>query len=656
MPWQEAGPGTIAQDEQGSYHVKNGDQWVPAPKGSVAKDQAGKFHFNSDSLVKPETPAPVVDTPAAPPAPPSAGTQIGHGLLDTAAGVAGGVGSSLDMGRNMLRPLTGEPYMERDDPNSLHSKFMQPFQHAPDAPETTTDPKEAIRRSLPKLQDTEVGKAVVNSPAAQYVGHELAPVADAAGAGATLAGVPGALRSGLEGASNILGSASDSQAARIAANPQVVRARADGYKLTANDVRSKTNPANVNSPNADLPGPNSTTPDTADKINVHNQARATQTMAQDVKLPNTRNINPDEVTERITQEAQTYGKVGDAIGSGKPPTPVLDHDISMAGAKNADPAVQAKVDKDVSFYRDELNGNFDGPKAVQTVRTLRNSAQELADSKVPGDQARAKTYQNIANAIEDEMMRQLPANAQELRTAFPASRQQMAKLYELGEVSEGGQVNPAKVLKLKQDGKPLSGAADAVANAAEVAPESMQGPRGSPTHITTAPQGRGFWINTWNLGKAALHKIPGLNPASDAYQASRYGKTGGSAATPPASAAPNVSEVRPPVQVTPPPGNAGNGRQTEMPLPPGQPAPPAFELTHPEGTAFEPAQRPLTNPRVAGQAMDPAEWDRQALARVRSMTPPERARAEGPAVPHDKLDDKPPRGRPLGRAFQRGRE
>lgn len=568
------------------------------------------------------------DAPPPPPAAPepaSPGTVIGHGIADMAGGIAHGVGTSLDIGHNMLAQVGVGKEREYNAPDSNATRFAAPFQHSPDAPEVSDDPKEQIRRELPKLGDTAAAKAVMENPTMQAIGKNVvAPAVDAAGAGAALAGAPGAVRAGLEGASDLLGGASKAGAARVAANPQLVRARADGFKLTADDVRGKTNPADASKPNADLPGPSSTTPDVADKINVHNQKLATQRMAEDVKLPNTRNINPDEVSERMAQEGKVYGQVGDAIGTGAKPTPVLDHDLAMAGTKDADPAVQAKVDKDVSYYRDELKGDFDGPKAVQAVRTLRNSAQELANSRVPGDQARGRTYQNIANALEDEMMRQLPASAQDLHTAFPAARQQLAKLYELNEVSEGGQVNPAKVAQLRTQGKPLSGAADAVANAAEVAPQSMQGPRGAPSYAPNSLY-KGSWIV--KTGKALVNKIPGLDPASDTYQASRYGETGGLNATPPASAAPRVSEIRPPVKVTPPPGTAGNGRQTEMPLPPGPDAPPPFELTHPEGTALEPAQRPLVNPRIPGKAMDPAEWDRQALARVRAMTPAEREEA-----------------------------
>lgn len=606
------------------------------------------------------------DTPPPAQEEPGIGRQVLDVGKDLAGTVARGAGTLVGVGKNAMNIPAGGPY---ENPSERGAAWAKPFEHPGDTEPTI----HKIGSYIPVVQAaTAAGdvahraaqipavKSAIESPAGQFVGDVVKPASEIASAAGTVYGASSALKAGagaLDVGINAINPNNAAQAARVGANSDIVKARANGWKLTADDVRGRTNPVDPNKPNADLPGPNETTPDIQDKINVHNQAKATHEMAADVKLPNTRNINPDEVSERMAQEGKTYGRVGDAIGNSRPASTVLDHDVSMAAARDADPAIQAKVDKDVSFYRDELKGNFDGPKAVQTVRTLRNSAQELNSSKVPGDQARGKTYQNIANAIEDEMMRQLPAGAQDLHTAFPAARQQLAKLYELNAVSEGGQVNAAKVAAL--DEGQLTGAAQSVAHAAKTAPQSMQAPRGAPSAITTAPTpGRGFWIDTWNVAKAAAHKIPGMNPASDAYQASHYGKAGGLNATPPASAAPSVSEIRKPVDLKPPPGNAGNGKQGEMPLPPGPAAPPAFELAPPEGTAHEPAQRPLIRNGQPGKVMDPAEWDRQALARVREMSPAERAKAEGPAVPHDKLDTtvKSRRGRPLGQAFNRERE
>lgn len=53
MPWQQAEPGTLAQDSNGVFHIKAGGQWVAAPKGSVAQDAQGAYHFNSDSMQPP---------------------------------------------------------------------------------------------------------------------------------------------------------------------------------------------------------------------------------------------------------------------------------------------------------------------------------------------------------------------------------------------------------------------------------------------------------------------------------------------------------------------------------------------------------------------------------------------------------------------------
>ena len=94
------------------------------------------------------------------------------------------------------------------------------------------------------------------------------------------------------------------------------------------------------------------------------------------------------------------------------------------------------------------------------------------------------------------MMRQIPAHAADLRQQFPQSRTQLAKLYELGEVTQGGQVSAARVLDLKRAGKPLSGAAAEVANAADVAPESMGVPGGAPAGRVSGASARGTVFHT----------------------------------------------------------------------------------------------------------------------------------------------------------------
>lgn len=588
---------------------------------------------------------------------PGALTQIGHaasGLI--AAPIAQGVGTAVGVAKNVGHMISGAPY---EDPRDTGRQYAAPFQF--NDPEPAPDVKEQARRALPKVGDIPAVKKAVESPAGQFVGDVAGPVADIAGgvgaAGGVLKAV-GAAGGALDAGINAVNKPNAAQAATLKSTPQITRMRADGFKIAGSDSYAASNAATPGD-NVALHGPTSTAPDTMHTIQRDNQALATQKMAEDVKLHNTRAVNPDEIKARLDKEGTVYDQMGQAVGKGRTPTANLDHDLSTAAPSAADPAASTANAKLVDNYRDHFKtSGFDGPDGIQMVKDLRNEAHVGMASNDVNAQSLGRTKLGIANAIENEMMRQLPASAQELKTAFPEARMQYAKLKELESVTEGGQVSPLKVLQLKRSGAPLSGSADAVANAADVAPESMKRAAGTPDILPYAPTHTGVIRDAVNVGKRMAHKLPGNDPTTEAYQEAHYGPKGGTAATPPSSSAPKVSELPPPVDLKPPPGNARSGTQTQMPLPPGPAAPPAFELSHPEGTAFEPGQRPLGRNGQPGNQMVPAEWDRQALARVRAMTPTERAAAEGPPVYHDKLDTtvKSRKGRPLGQAFNRERE
>lgn len=655
MPWQEADAGTIAKDEQGTFHVKNGDQWVAAPAGSVAKDAAGKYHFNSDSL------GPSTTSKEAAPEEPGVLKQIGQAASGTiAAPIARGAGTLVGVAKNVGHMVSGTPY---EDPRETGKAWAAPFEseQRPEQPGSEADLKQSRLRQLPSAADIPGVRSAMESPAGQFVGDVVKPAADIVGGVGTAMGVGSVVKAGasaLDTGVNALNKPSAAQAATLKSTPQISRMRADGFKIAGGDSYAASNAANPGE-RVDLHGPTSSSPDTLHTIQRDNQALSTQGMAQDVKLTNTRAVNPKEVEAGLTRAGDVYDQMGQAVGKGRTPTPNLDHDLHTAAPSAADPAATAANQKLVDSYRDHFKNGFDGPNAVQMVKDLRNEAHVGMAGNDVNAQSLGRTKLGIANAIEEEMVRQLPASAQELKTAFPEARMQYAKLKELQAVTEGGQVSPLKVLQLKRSGAPLSGAADAVANAADVAPESMKRAAGTPDILPYAPTRTGLVRDAVNVAKRVAHKLPGNNPATEAYQEAHYGPKGGENATPPPNANPKPDRLStPPMDLQPPPGNARSGVQTQMPLPPGPAAPPPFELTHPEGTALEPAQRPLVRRNTAGDVMAPAEWDRQALARVRSMTPPERAAAEGPPVPHDKLSTtvKSRRAKPLGRAFDRDRE
>lgn len=641
MPWQAADTGTIAQDDSGAFHVKQGDSWVAAPKGSVAQDAEGKYHFNTDSLAAPKD--------AAEPEKPGLGGELKNAALDIGGTVARGIGDVGQTVRRNIQAAHGDVIEPYDAPGSIGNKFAAPFQH-PTTP--VSDPTEGMGRlsqsaEFPTAHPPQDVK-LPDTPAVNTIREDVAPpIAHMAAAGATAYGAykgVGALADAADTGINAINNPSAAQAATLRATPQVTRLRADGYKITGADMDRAAGPP---SPGAekDVHGSTSTDPGTLDRVQRFNQAKVTQSMGQDVKLTNTRAIDPDEVKQRMSDEGQVYSQVGDAIGAGRKPTINLDHELSVAAPSASDPAATAANDALVQHYRDHFSANdFHGPDAVQSVRDLRNEGNLAMAGNDVNAQSLGKTKIGIANAIENEMMRQLPANAQDLKTQFPEARMQLAKLHELQAVTDGGQVNANKVLQLKRSGAPLTGAADAAANASDVAPESMKRSAGTPDIAPYAPTHTGLMRDAVNVARRGINKLPGVDQSTSAYQEAHYGPEGGTGATPPPSSAPKVSKIPPPLDLQSPPG-AEPPMQREMPVEQGRPthlntAPPPFELEHPPGEpAFESAQRPLTTGtgREGGNPMKQADWDRQTLdeinrykgEQVTSMTGPRSSEVSG---------------------------
>lgn len=129
-----------------------------------------------------------------PPAITPAGTQIGHAAMDLAGSFAHGVGTLVDVGRNVGRTFSDQPTIEYGSPESMANYFSKPFRHAPDV-EPEPDVKEQIRRGFPKLGDQPSVKAALDTP----LGHTLAsdvvkPAADIAQAAGTAQLAAGGIR------------------------------------------------------------------------------------------------------------------------------------------------------------------------------------------------------------------------------------------------------------------------------------------------------------------------------------------------------------------------------------------------------------------------------------------------------------------------------
>lgn len=584
---------------------------IDGPEGASQTDVQNEVLKQHPTAAK-TTPDPA-DTHYTPPETPGIGRQLLDVGKDAAGTVARGAGDVVGAISNVahIPRLGGDGNYE--DPTETGAEWHKPFEHPDDTEPTIHAAMGLASHVAPAIPV--IGKAAGDiakkgqdalengGPGARFVGDITKPVGEIGAAVGTVMGakdVAGMAGDAADTAVNALNKPTAAQASTLASNQQIVRARADGFKLTANDMRA----ANPSASDSGIHGATTSDPVSTDRIQRNNSARATQTMADDAKLPNNRAVNPDEIQARLDQEGQVYQQVAQSVGNGRTPTPKLASDLNSAAPHAATQEATDANSALVKHYGDRYATQFNGPDALEDIKALRDEATTRMSSTDATEKSKGRTQLSIANALEDEMMRQLPASAQDLKTAFPDARMQYAKLNELRSVTEGGQVNPVKVLELKRAGAPLTGAADAVANAADVAPESMSRAGGAPTTQLAAPTHTGMIRNVTHAVTGLTRKIiPGINPATDAYQEAHYGPVGGSDATAPASSAPTVSPVRS-VALSQPEGNAGRlstGSQQNLPEAPGmrgtqRPAP--FELAHPEGTPVEPYQHEIHAPDV----------------------------------------------------------
>lgn len=541
-------------------------------------------------------------------------TQVGHTVMDAGGTIARGVGSAMDMARNVAAKLPGSKAtpVEYGSPDSESAQLSAPFAHAPDYEPPSTDPKEAIRQGLPKLGDQPAVKEfVANHPVLQ----PLSDVGNAVMTAGAVGQVPSALsslRAGADSLVNRVAQPSATQAETIASNPAIEKARQAGFKLTGNDVRNA-----VNAPDTDIPGntrQNLADQGVTDQIQRHNRALATQSAAEDVGLGNTRAIQDDQIAMGKTKAGTVYDKMGRAIGQRAPNeiSPQFNADLGSAGARAASPEGRTAVEQQVDFYKQHFaSEGFNGPDAVASARDLRQQAYKQMASPDVDQQVLGKTNLSIANAIENEMQRLLPVQYQGLKTEFPAARQQYAKLSELEEATEGGQVNAQTFKRLRDAGAPLTGAAADIAHAADVAPESMAQAVG-PASLHVPVSHSGTLRTVVNAGARAVRALPGMNPATEAFQEANYGPRGKPAVDIP------PPEVAPDLKLQPPPGSLPM-RGQDLPLGPAPGGPPHdFALEPPAGNApAYPIQRDL--PLAAREA--PAD-----LARApQKMTTKERA-------------------------------
>ena len=208
----------------------------------------------------------------------------------------------------------------------------------------------------------------------------------------------------------------------------------------------------------------------ASDFNTHNQQLATRLAAKDMGMGDkVTAITPTMFEKAAAPHIAKYGEVGDAVGKFSP-SPEFSSSLDAITKKvGIDPDIKPALDKIVDTYR---YAEMSGPDAVKTVSALRRRAAKERKSQDVNTQDRGDVRQAVADAIENEIGKQLEASGNtQLLGEWQQARTMLAKINEGETATTAGQVDPHLYKRLKDRGAPLSGAAAILADAAEHIPE-----------------------------------------------------------------------------------------------------------------------------------------------------------------------------------------
>ncbi len=278
-----------------------------------------------------------------------------------------------------------------------------------------------------------------------------------------------------------------------AADNPVAALRAAGYKMRPSDAAKAA-------PEANIPGITrekfSGSGDIRKDMIDPNQRLTTKLAATEIGLPaNTPRITPKLLDEKRAPHIATYGEVGQAVGKftasddlGK----ALDEVSNQVGLT---PEARSKIAADVDLYR---SSQWAGPDAVKTISALRRRSTAEAKSQDVNTQDLGHAHRQVADALEDELGRQVATSLQpELAAKFKEARTALAKINDVDSTVKGGQIDTQAMKKLADKGVGLSGNLKIIADAGEYIP-----------HVTRHPQ------SIADVG-AVESPLPLVNPLMD---------------------------------------------------------------------------------------------------------------------------------------------
>lgn len=260
---------------------------------------------------------------------------------------------------------------------------------------------------------------------------------------------------------------------RTAPDP-VSRARQAGYTLDPTQVVGGQNVGGPWRAGAQAVGGKARIPAQA---SLKNQQVTNRLVAEEIGAPNPKLITKADIANLRQKANNSYTKIKAnttkmRVQADQQLTQSLDDAVTQA----ADPltgTVNKAVVKELRAIQN-LQGEQTISAVLSKVEKLRRDARVNFKADDPARVDLARAQRAAADALEDAVGRTLQRGAPDLLPEYQAARQQLAKLHNVEDAWVNGNIDAVKLARLREQGAPLTGNLEIVADVADYFPRVMQ--------------------------------------------------------------------------------------------------------------------------------------------------------------------------------------